>query len=90
VLEADIKGFFDNVSHECLLRCLEVRIQDPSLLLCRKTSAKRMRRALAELNVWLNRRSQKASFTWAGFAEYLKYYPLPRPLRLGLTRVETR
>lgn len=33
VIEADIKGFFDNVSHEWLLRCLEVRIQDPSLLL---------------------------------------------------------
>ena len=33
VIEADIKGFFDNVSHEWMLRCLEVRIQDPSLLL---------------------------------------------------------
>lgn len=33
VLEADIRGFFDNVWHEWLLRCLEVRIQDPSLLL---------------------------------------------------------
>ena len=25
----------------------------------------------------LNRRTQKASFTWAGFQVYLKYYPLP-------------
>lgn len=33
VIEADIKGFFDNVSHEWMLRCLEIRIQDPSLLL---------------------------------------------------------
>jgi RNA-directed DNA polymerase len=33
VIEADIKGFFDNVSHLWMLRCLEVRIQDPSLLL---------------------------------------------------------
>ena len=33
VIEADIKGFFDNVSHDWMLRCLEVRIQDPSLLL---------------------------------------------------------
>jgi len=99
-------------------------------VLCRKTSAKRMRRALKELNAWLksirnrtrvrdwwpilqsklrghyqyygisgnsrslsrfgyiavrlvfkwlNRRSQRASFSWAGFGEYLKYYPLPRP-----------
>lgn len=33
VLEADIKGFFDNVSHEWMIKCLEVRIKDPSLLL---------------------------------------------------------
>jgi group II intron reverse transcriptase/maturase len=33
VIEADIKGFFDNVSHDWMLRCLEARIQDPSLLL---------------------------------------------------------
>ena len=33
VIEADIKGFFDNVSHEWLLKMLEVRIKDPSLLL---------------------------------------------------------
>jgi RNA-directed DNA polymerase len=33
VIEADIKGFFDNVSHEWMIRCLQVRIQDPSLLL---------------------------------------------------------
>ena len=29
----DNKGFFDNVSHDWMLRCLEVRIQDPSFLL---------------------------------------------------------
>jgi group II intron reverse transcriptase/maturase len=33
VIEADIKGFFDNVSHEWLLKFLQVRIKDPSLLL---------------------------------------------------------
>jgi RNA-directed DNA polymerase len=33
VIEADIQGFFDNVSHDWMVRCLEVRIQDPSLLL---------------------------------------------------------
>lgn len=27
---------------------------------------------------WLNRRSQKASYTWEGFNEMLKYYPLVR------------
>jgi len=33
VIEADIKGFFDNVSHDWMLKCLQVRIKDPSLLL---------------------------------------------------------
>ena len=33
VVEADIKGFFDNVSHAWLMKCVEVRIKDPSMLL---------------------------------------------------------
>jgi group II intron reverse transcriptase/maturase len=33
VVEADIKSFFDSVSHEWMVKCLEVRIKDPSLLL---------------------------------------------------------
>jgi group II intron reverse transcriptase/maturase len=33
VIEADIKGFFDNVSHDWMIKCLQVRIKDPSLLL---------------------------------------------------------
>lgn len=33
IVEADIKGFFDNVSHAWIMRGLEVRIKDPSLLL---------------------------------------------------------
>lgn len=28
---------------------------------------------------WLNRRSQRTSFTWVKFTAYLKRYPLPRP-----------
>jgi group II intron reverse transcriptase/maturase len=28
---------------------------------------------------WLNRRSQRRSFSWAGFYAYLKHYPLPQP-----------
>jgi len=28
---------------------------------------------------WLNRRSQRKSFSWEGFATYLKRYPLPKP-----------
>jgi len=33
VIDADIKGFFDNVSHDWMMECLRVRISDPSLLL---------------------------------------------------------
>jgi group II intron reverse transcriptase/maturase len=28
---------------------------------------------------WMNRRSQKQSFSWQTFTEYLKLYPLPKP-----------
>ena len=28
---------------------------------------------------WLNRRSQRESFDWKGFKEYMKHYPLPKP-----------
>jgi RNA-directed DNA polymerase len=31
---------------------------------------------------WLNRRSQRRSFTWESFRRYAKRYPLPRPGRL--------
>ena len=31
---------------------------------------------------WLNRRSQRRSFTWATFIRYREKYPLPRPRRL--------
>ena len=33
VIEADIKGFFDNVSHTWMIEFLQVRINDPSFLL---------------------------------------------------------
>jgi group II intron reverse transcriptase/maturase len=33
VIDADIKGFFDNVSHEWMMKFLRVRIVDPSFLL---------------------------------------------------------
>ena len=33
IVEADIKGFFDNVSHKWLMKGLAVRIKDPSFLL---------------------------------------------------------
>ncbi len=33
VIEADIKGYFDNVSHKWMMEFLQVRIKDPSFLL---------------------------------------------------------
>jgi group II intron reverse transcriptase/maturase len=33
IIEADIKGFFDNVSHDWMMKFLAIRIKDPSLLL---------------------------------------------------------
>lgn len=32
IIDADIKGFFDNVDHNWLIKCLEQRISDPNLL----------------------------------------------------------
>ena len=32
VLDADIKGYFDNINHDKLMRCLEMHIQDRKLL----------------------------------------------------------
>ena len=37
------------------------------------------REATKMLYKWLNRRSQRRSYTWAEFEELLKLYPLPRP-----------
>ena len=31
------------------------------------------------LHKWLNRRSQRKSFTWKQLDDYLAHYPLPRP-----------
>nr|WP_255346497.1 hypothetical protein [Synechococcus sp. PCC 7335] len=39
------------------------------------------RRAHELLFKWLNRRSQRRSFTWERFLRYLTKYPLPRPGR---------
>ena len=33
VIDADLKAFFDSVSHPGLMKCLQVRIKDPSFLL---------------------------------------------------------
>jgi len=36
-------------------------------------------RVIRMLFKWLNRRSQRKSFNWEQFAQYLKKYPLPKP-----------
>jgi group II intron reverse transcriptase/maturase len=43
-------------------------------------SLKRYYRLALRLTLkWLNRRSQRHSFAWDGFHQYLKHYPLPTP-----------
>ena len=32
ILDADIKGYFDNINHDKLIKCLEMHIKDPNLL----------------------------------------------------------
>ena len=41
------------------------------------------RACIDELFKWLNRRSQKRSYTWEGFLTRLKFDPLPKPPRPG-------
>ena len=36
-------------------------------------------RVLVLVYKWINRRSQRRSYNWRGFAQYLEYYPLPKP-----------
>lgn len=33
IIDADIKGFFDNVNHEWLIKCLEQKVSDPNFLI---------------------------------------------------------
>jgi RNA-directed DNA polymerase len=37
------------------------------------------RETIRMVRKWMNRRSQKRKMSWAGFAEYLQHYPLPKP-----------
>lgn len=32
MVDADIKGFFNNVSHEWLVKCVKVKIADPNII----------------------------------------------------------
>ncbi len=60
IVEADIRSFFDNKDHDRLLRMLAERIDDKAFIyLIRK---------------WLNRRSQRRSYTWERFKHYLEAY----------------
>ena len=62
-LEAKLRGHYQYYGVSGNTRALG-RFYDGTIQLVRK---------------WLNRRSQRKSFSWAGFREYLKHYPLPRP-----------
>jgi retron-type reverse transcriptase len=131
VVEADIKGFFDHLDQEWLLKMLKERIEDRWLLgLIKKwlkagvleedgqvihpatgtpqgggfhelmEQLKRKLRgyynyygikdnsrglkqfytlAMKSLFKWLNRRSQRISFSWADFSAQLKLFRIPLP-----------
>lgn len=32
IVEADIKGYFDNINHDKLIRCIELHIKDPNII----------------------------------------------------------
>jgi hypothetical protein len=49
VIEADIKGFFDHVTHDWMMQFLRVRVRDSSLLLL----LRRFLKACKEMNTWL-------------------------------------
>ncbi len=65
VLEADIKGFFDNVDHDWLMKFLEHDIQDKNFL----RYVKRFK--------MLNRRSQRKSMGYDKFRRIWHYYIKP-------------
>jgi RNA-directed DNA polymerase len=53
-----------------------VQGNDPSLQQC-------FHRAMRILFTWLNRRSQRRSYTWPGFNELLRHVPVERPRLVG-------
>ncbi|MHC4124713.1 MAG: group II intron reverse transcriptase/maturase [Planctomycetota bacterium] len=62
-LEAKLRGHYQYYGVSGNMRALK-RFYGMTLRLVRK---------------WLNRRSQRKTFSWAGFNAYLKHYPLPMP-----------
>ena len=74
VLDADIKGFFQHLDHEWIMRFIESKIKDPNIL-------RLVRRMLIKsLFYCLNRRSQKKSYNWIRFLNMMNNsYPLVRP-----------
>lgn len=42
--------------------------------------------AVKSMFKWLNRRSQKPSYSWEGFHQRLKYFPLKRPLERSVLK----
>jgi len=51
VVEADIKGFFDNINHDWLMKFLEYRIKDPVFL---RTVKRFLKAGIMESDVWRN------------------------------------
>jgi hypothetical protein len=79
ISDADIKGFFDNVSHSSLLELLKRRIEDPRMLWLMKYREVARRFGLR----WLRRRSQKGSaWSWDKYCSYLEHHSLAVPKQI--------
>ncbi|MGF7184399.1 group II intron reverse transcriptase/maturase [Desulfitispora alkaliphila] len=49
IVDVDIKGFFDNVDHQWLMRCLEQRIKDPNI---KRLIVRMLKSGIIENNHW--------------------------------------
>ena len=92
VLDADIKGFFQHLDHEWIIRFIGSRIKDPNIIrlvgyyhyygITDNTESITAFRynIMRSLFYCLNRRSQKKSYNWVEFLNMLdNSYPLVRP-----------
>lgn len=83
VIDIDLKNFFGTIDHEILEDILKEKIKDTKFMRCinRMFKAGVLSEFINEAKhivfKWLNRRSQRRSFTWEAFEKYIETHPLP-------------
>lgn len=78
VVEADIKGFFDYINHDWLIKMLAERI-NYGVIGNYKSLSEFFYYVNRILFKWLNRCSERKSYNWAGYNELAKQFNLLRP-----------